>query len=424
MRQHVRAPRAAAFCVLLSFALLFCGHAAAQTKESPQETFERAMRERERGDLHEAIRSFHAILDEHPGLNRARLELAVAYYHALDHRAALEQARRVLADPATPPAVRATVERLVAQIEAEAAPHRSGGFVSAGWLYDSNVSAGPASPSYEFGGSLISLDPNAVQRSDHGLLVTLGGSHRYLSAFRPGLGGREGALLWQSQALFSVLEYQRESAFDLQVLTLTTGPAWISPPRLRLLAPLQYDRLELGGEHYLDLLGVSPAAILGTAAGAELTADAQLQKRAYKRAIDAGRDSDYYSLGLQAGRVVAGMTLQAGARLSRDDADDAQWDYRGSELFALAAARPAERTTAYLRLTYTRNRYDEPDPVAASGRTDRETRLALGASYSFGSGSPEPWSANATLLAVRHDSDVAFYAFNRRQVSVTLTRSF
>src|SRR5687767_236738 len=138
---------------LLAALVLVAAQAAAQ---SPQETFERAMRERERGELHEAIRSFHAILDEHPGLNRARLELAVAYYHALDHRAALEQARRVLADPSTPPEVRANVERLIAQIEAEAAPHRVSVFVSAGLLYDSNVSAGPASPSYQVGGGLIS----------------------------------------------------------------------------------------------------------------------------------------------------------------------------------------------------------------------------------------------------------------------------
>ena len=392
--------------------------------QGPQEMFERALQERERGDLHEAIRSFHAILDEHPGLNRARLELAVAYYHALDHRAALEQARRVLADPATPPEVRANIERLIAQIEAEAAPHRFGASVSAGFLYDSNVSAGPASPSYEIGGGLISLDPNAVGKSDHALLVTLGGSHRYLSAFRPGLGGREGALLWQSQALVSALNYRRESAYDLQVLTLTTGPAWISPPRLRVLAPLQYDRLTLGGDHYLDIVGFAPALVLGNPAGAELTFDAHLQNRRYHRAIDSGRDSDYYSFGVQAGKVIAGMTLQGGIKMNRDDAEAAQWDYRGTEWFGLLAVNPMERVTAYARFTYARNAYDIPDPVAAAGRTDRENRLALGVSYLFGKGSPQPWSASATWLEVRHRSDVAFYAFERRQVSVSVTRSF
>ncbi len=400
----------------LVFLALAATHAAAQ---GPQELFERAMQARSRGDLHEAIRSFHAILDEHPGLNRARLELAVAYYHALDHRAALEHARRVLADPATPPAVRENVERLIARIEAEARPHRFSGFASAGWLHDSNVSAGPASPSYEVGGSLLSLDPNAVRRSDNALQLTLGGSHRYLSEWRPGIGGRDGALLWQSSAQYSRVDYRHENAYDLDVLTLTTGPAWISPPRLRALAPLQYDRLELGDEHYLDILGVSPSLVLGNVAGVELTADTQLQERSYQRSIDAGRDSRYHALGLQGGIVVSGITLQAGARASRDNADDAQWDYRGTEWSALVAGKPLEAVTAYLRLTWQRNRYDQPDPIAAAGRTDRETRYALGASYRYAD-----WSASLTLLDIEHRSSVTFYAFERRQLSATLTKDF
>ena len=405
---------------------ILAGEAQAQDAakaETPQEVFARAMRERERGDLHEAIRSFHAILDDHPGLNRARIELAVAYYHAMDHRAALEQARRVLADPATPPEVRANVQRLIAQIEAEAEPHRFGGFGSIGLLHDTNVSAGPASPSYEAGGNLISINPNAVKRADNALTVTLGGSHRYLSGLRPGLGGRDGALLWQSQALFNHVGYRNESAYDLQVLTLTTGPAWISPPRLRASAPLQFDRLDLGSDHYLDIFGVSPSVIFGSPAGTEVQLAAHLQDRAYQRPIDAGRDSRYHSLGLQVGRVISGMTLQVGARLNRDDAEDSHWDYRGSEWFGLVARRLAERTTGYLRFTYLRNGYDQPDAVTLTGRTDRESRLALGASYRFG-GANDPWSANATLLDIRHRSDVPFYAFNRRQFSLTLTRNF
>src|SRR5712692_308356 len=413
--------------MLGAFALLATGVAAQDPApagaETPQEVFARAMRERERGDLHEAIRSFQAILDQHPGLNRARIELAVAYFHAMDHQAALEQARRVLADPSTPAAVRANVERLIAQIEAEAEPHRFGGFGSIGLLYDSNVSAGPASPSYEVGGTLLSLDPNAVRRSDYALTATLGGSHRYLSGLRPGIGGRDGALLWQSQALYSHVGYRNESAFDLQVLTLTTGPAWISPPRLRASAPLHFDHLDLGSDHYLDIVGVSPAVTFSGPAGAEVQLDARLQRRAYRRSVDAGRDSRYTSTGLQVGRVISGTTLQAGARRNRDDATEGRWDSRGSEWFALVARQIAERTTAYLRLTYLRTAYDQPDPVALTGRTDRETRVALGASHRLGSGA-DPWSISATLLDIDHRSDVPFYAFTRRQLGFTLTHTF
>src|SRR6185369_15274112 len=102
------------------------------------------------------------LLDRNPALSRARVALAVAYYHALDHRAALAQARRVLADPGTPPAVRANLERLIAQIEADAEPHRFANSVSLGLLYDSNVTAGPSSVSYEAGGTQLAVDQSAV----------------------------------------------------------------------------------------------------------------------------------------------------------------------------------------------------------------------------------------------------------------------
>jgi tetratricopeptide (TPR) repeat protein len=417
MRKSGRSARCALAALVLAAA-----QAAAQ--DSPQQIFERALQERDRGDLYEAIRSFHAILDQNPGLARARLELAVAYYHALDHRAALEQARRVLADPATPPAVRANVERLIAQIEAEARPHRFGGFVSGGWLYDSNVTAGPPSPSFEVGGSFVGLDPAAVERSDGALAIALGASHRYLSGWRPGVGGREGALLWQSQALLNVLDYRHENAFDLRVLTLTTGPAWISPPRLRFHAPFQYDRLELGDAHYLDILSVSPTLVTGTPAGFELTVETYLQERSYRRAIDVGRDADYSYLGLQVGRVFSAMTVQAGVRRTRENADDPQWDYRGTELTGYVAGEPIARVSAYLRLTYSTYDYEGLDALTGASRSDTETRISLGASYRFATGPGEPWSTAVSLLDIRHRSDLSIYSFDRRQVSLTVTRSF
>ena len=382
------------------------------------------MAARSRGDLHEAIRGFQTLLDRHPALNRARVELAIAYYHALDHRAALEEARRVLADPATPPAVRANLERLIAQIEADAEPHRWSHNVSLGYLHDSNVTAGPSSPGYEAGGTQLAVDASAVKRSDSALTFAFGASHRWLSPLRPGIAGRDGALLWQSQALFNRVDYRHETPYNLQVLTLATGPAWISPPRLRAAAPLQYDRLDLGRDHYLDILGSSPSVVFGGPAGTELQLDAQLQARGYRRASEAGRDSRYRAAGLQVGRVIARLTLQGGVRYNRDDADDSRWDYRGHEWFAFLAGTFAERGSAYARLARSHYRYDEPDPLAATGRTDRETRWSLGAAWRLGGSTQEPISASVGLLEMRHSSSIAFYAFDRRQLSVTLSSVF
>lgn len=391
-------------------AWLFALHAVAQT---PQESFERAMAQRSLGELEEAIRGFQALLAQHPNLNRARLELAVAYYQALDHRAALEHARRVLADPATPPTVRENVQRLIERIEADARPHSFSAFASAGLLYDSNVSAGPASPSYEIGATLVSLDPGAVKRSDSAATLTLGASHRYLTGMRPKLGSREGALMWLSQAGLHAVDYFDENPFDLRVLTLSTGPAWLAPPRLRASAPLQFDRLDLGDAHYLDILAFSPALSFPLD-GLELQLDAQLQSRNYRRAVDAGRDSAYRGAGLQVGRVFSRLSFQAGARYYRDDADAGSFDSKGEELFA-AAARELGRASAYARLSFLRTRYAEPDPLAAASRRDREQRLSLGLTYRW---------ASLSYLHTRHRSSLDFYEFDRRQVALSVTRSF
>ena len=405
---------------------LFASCALAQERgsESPQATFERAMQERARGDLHEAIRSFETLLSQNPALNRARVELAVAYYHAMDHRAALQQARLVLADPNTPPTVRKNLERLVAQIEAEAQPHRWSHNVSLGWLHDSNVTAGPSSQSYDAGGTLLGVESGAVKRSDSALTYAFGVSHRWFSPFRPGIGERDGALLWQSQAQFNKVAYRHETAYNLQVLSLSTGPAWISPPRLRAAAPLQYDRLDLGGDHYLDIVGSSPSVVFGGPAGTELQLDAQLQMRGYRRSSEAGRDSRYRAAGVQVGRVIARLTLQGGLRYHRDDADDAQWDYRGQEWFALLAGAFAERGSAYLRFSRLHNRYDEADPSTAAGRTDRESRWSLGAAWRLSGTVQEPVSLSFGVLDIHHRSSVPFYAFERQQWSLTLSSVF
>jgi len=412
-------------CASCALALIAsCASAQQRADESPQQIFERAIEERSRGDLHEAIRSFQTLLERNPALNRARIELAVAYYHSLNHRAALEQARLVLADPATPPAVRANLEKLIAQIEAEAAPHRFDGNASLGWIYDSNVSAGPSSTTYEAGGGVSAVDPNAARRADSGLLVSLGGSHRWLSPMRPGIGARDGALLWQSQALFNRLAYRHENDYDLQVITLSTGPAWISPPKLRAALPLQFDRMDLGYDHYLDILGASPSLVFGGPAGTELQVDALLQRRSYRRDSERGRDSRYRSSGLQVGRVIARLTLQGGLRYSRDDAEDAHWDYHGSEWFALLAGTFAERGSAFVRYTRMHFDYDQPDPVALAARTDSERRWSIGTAWRVAGTTRQPWSFGIAFLDVSHGSTVSFYAFDRRQWSATLSGAF
>ena len=123
------------------------------------------------------------------------------------------------------------------------------------------------------------------------------------------------------------------------------------------------------------------------------------------------------------GRVIANLTVQGGVRYYRDDADDARWDYRGHEWFALLAGTFSGRGSAYVRFTRTRSIYDQPDPLAG-GRTDRETRWSLGAAWRVAGTVQAPWSVSFGLLDIDHGSTVPFYAFDRQQWSVTLGGAF
>jgi hypothetical protein len=340
----------------------------------------------------------------------------------MDYAAALAQARRVLDDPQTPAPVRENVERFIAGIEAAAKPHAVSFFGSFGLLYDSNVTAGPASPTYELATGLLTLDPDAVRRADHAITLTLGISHRYLAW--PAVAERRAAFLWQSTALVQRFDYRDEHGFDLDVLALSTGPAWIFPPRLRVSLPLQLEHLALGGGDYLDVAGAAPAAVLALGASrTELELNSQFQRRDYRRGIDAGRDSRYAAVGLQLSRLFGTVTAQAGARAFHEDAEAGRWDHDGDEWFAVLGWQ-VRRFSAYARFVRLRANYNEPDPLALVARHDRQQRFAFGASYRIATGGGDPWSLRFVLLEVRHRSDVSFYGYERRQATATLAYGF
>jgi tetratricopeptide (TPR) repeat protein len=121
---------------------------AAPTDENEQ-LFEAGMEALEDDRLQSAMRAFQSILSQQPGLHRARLELALAYYQALQYDEARQHAQQVLDDPQTPPEVRVTVLAFLAQLEKDQQAflvrHTFKPSIGVGLMYDSNVNVGPGS---------------------------------------------------------------------------------------------------------------------------------------------------------------------------------------------------------------------------------------------------------------------------------------
>ena len=89
-------------CLSLMLALAGLSSATAQEAVDTEKLFKEGIFLREQGQVFSSIEALETVLSNNPALNRARLELAVAYYRALNYDQANQQAQKVLDDPKTP----------------------------------------------------------------------------------------------------------------------------------------------------------------------------------------------------------------------------------------------------------------------------------------------------------------------------------
>src|SRR5262247_184340 len=110
------ARRAGALAIAALLILCVPAPGCAQPEDEIQTLFEQGLAAREAGHLKTARECFEEILRRNPNLHRARLELAVTEYQALNYGEARWQAQQVLDAPTVPADVRASVGVFLAQV--------------------------------------------------------------------------------------------------------------------------------------------------------------------------------------------------------------------------------------------------------------------------------------------------------------------
>lgn len=410
--------------------LLFAVTARAEMpRDEVEKLFQQAITQREAGNLEEAIKSFQTILSNQPSLSRARLELAVAYFRTLNYAEARKNAEQVLNDPSTPEGVKTKIRRFLEGVQAEGTPHVWSPFVSLGILWDNNVNAGPGNESFSIGSTTYTLLPSALKHSDHALNLNAGVTHRYLSPESVNIAGSSAAFLWQSQASIYSLDYASHSEFDLDVLSLSTGPAWVAARRWRANINLQADNISLGHGQYANYYGLNPAWTgIYENGRTELTADAVLQKRDFTRTVDDARDSDYNSVGLSAGRYLEGdkVAIQGGARVFNEHARQTYFSNNGEEIFAGLNWQISKEANIYGRTSHKQVRFKDIDTTQAftEKRSDTEKRYVIGANYVFTDSLLAKWTLAGSLTYIDNASNIAVDNYTRNQVNISLGRSF
>jgi hypothetical protein len=397
--------------------------------EDMQEQFSAALRAIDDDRLKTARELLDAILTANPSMHRARLELARAHYLSMDYAAARKQAQQVLDDPNTPPSVRTTVLAFMAQIDADekklAIRHTWTPSIYLGLMYDTNVNVGPNQDVIQIGGTQF-----AVTRSQEDLafVINPGLAHSYNPGKRFQAGEHAGYFLWQSSVNTYFRAYFDEHDFNLGLLTLRTGPAWVVPRRWRAAIGLQADQIWLGDGRLALFTSLNPSINWQIGDTTEFGLEGVLTRRDYNKDQDGEREGWYQWAGVNLGRYFFDkkLAIKGGAGYHRFDTDDdaERFASEGPDLFLGGVAQAWQNGTVFARAGYRNYDFKGLEPGFPNPRDEDEWRYTAGFQHNFTSGVLDKWALTGNWTHTDNDSNVPIYDYSRNQVSLGLSRNF
>jgi len=421
---------------LLGLVLLFAMPSFAVAEVNPDAEVEAQFREGldalQEERLKSAIQAFSKIIDINPGLHRAKLELALAYYRSLRYEDADKLAKEVLDNPATPPDVRVTILAFLAQVKRDSEEygqkHDFTPFISAGIMHDSNVNVGPGDGIFRVGDTALTLAPGSQSQSDNAYVVNVGVDHLFQSGKRVEFGERTGMLVWQSGASVYSRKYNKLGDFDLMVASVNTGPAVLMLRHWRASLQVRADYLTLGG-HKLGWFGTLNPSMTWQFDNGELNWDANYTRRTYSRSIDEGREGDYIDTGVNYGRYFNNrkVVTTSGARVVKFFADDDQFGYLGGQLNVGINTETWHNGSGYARMRASVFQYDGRNVIFDKARDDIEYRSTIGLVHEFRDDADllKNWAVNGYWERTINDSNIGpLYSYVRNQWMLNMARSF
>lgn len=413
--------------VAAGLAVLLTSNAVAQ--DDIQQQFDDAIQAIEDDRLRTARRTLKDLLDRHPNLQRARLELARVNYLTYDYDEAERLAQQVLDDQNTPPTVQTTVLAFLAQIREDkkrvAKRHSFTPSIYAGLMYDSNVNFGPSSDIIELNGVPLVVTPASQETDDWAVVLNPGIAHTFNPNKTFAAGENTGFFVWQSQANAYYRRYFSEDDFNFGVLTLRTGPAWIVPGHWRFDVGLQGDQLWYDDRSLAWFTSLNPTLMWELGEDTELTLDGIVTQRHYWKDAEDGRDGWYSHAGLSVDQFFRNdaVTLSGGVGYTDFNADDNRYGYDGPDVWAGVAVNAWRNGSVFGRVRYKKLDYDGPDPQFGT-RDDDEWRFTAGFQHDFRSGLMQNWSLLGNWTFTDNDSDVPIFDYDRHEVNLGLSRAF
>ncbi len=418
---------AAAVCFIVA------GSAMAEDADLVQKQFDEALDNRESGKVYDAIKIFENMLATNPYLNRARLELAVAYHEARLYEKAIEQFQIVLDDPETPESVRLAILAYIGQLysdelEPEGSHHFSQ-YLKAGLIYNSNINVVPGVGNIIVNGREFFLPSEEI--SSVGTDIVLSASHRYRRKKPFNVDGGRTSFEWQSQASVSSNLYTETSDFNLNIISADTGPAFIAAGRWLGAIPFRVDYVNLGHSSLATAFSVNPYISFDLGNYRSILIESTFLTRNYADKINEPQDGNLVMAGAAYTTLLQSLNtgIEAGFRLRNRSAEDDQFAFDGFTLYFSGYTSVTELSTIYLKANYRKFDYKAPDTIIDDTNTtlirnDDEITASIGYNRDIKDGFLGKWTLNTEIAYTENTSNIDAYDYDRLLLAINLSRYF
>lgn len=337
---------------------------------------------------------------------RAKLELAQLAYSLGDGDAAKSYLTEVKA--AKPPVkVGENIDQFLEMIDTQGVPRQWSVNGSIGWMYDSNVNAGPTTDSVLLFGLPFILTTDAKKQSDNAVIVNIGADYNK---------GITDDFAWQTGFSLGRTDYNNIDTLDSLILSGSTGPSWLITNKLVASTPLVTDWVKIGHDqsYYSYSYGIAPQLRYALLENLSLNFGTTFSKKKYMNFSE--RNSDNYSVSPS---LVYQFSPTSFARFGlvggREDSGVA---YTENELLGtniLYGYVFRELLQATLNLSYLDTEYKGKEAAYDEARHDKSLRFGVDLSYRMKAlNSDLLLSINRTV----NDSNLDMYKYDRDQVSL------
>jgi tetratricopeptide (TPR) repeat protein len=195
------------------------------------------------GNLEMAVKKFKEMLTVDPNLHRVRLELSATYFKLGRYDEANKELLIVkAANP--PPEVLANIDRMLTAIKEQQRQVTLGFRFGMGYMWDSNVSAGPDNQTLNIGTgtSTFTLAEDAAKVSDGAVVNSVGVNLLY------DFGDKQG-FMWNSDVSLYSTAYSKYGKYNYLMTDVSTGLWWVGRQDI-LKLPVGYLSQSLGSNYF------------------------------------------------------------------------------------------------------------------------------------------------------------------------------